>query len=165
VEDTESYSSAAVERAMKVQKVSLRAVAKKITWWQAAVGRELGLYRDRYFDCNVRHLREAGGRARARHWAELHVGEGGAAGRGLARGRKHGIHRKRRARRAPCRACCWASMATDWSVWPHRCHSPSKSLVNYNHTISFSQFTRMLGEDFAPGYWVERTRLLGTKSF
>jgi len=36
-----SYSKAAVERAMKVQEVMLRAWAKKITWWQAAeiVGR------------------------------------------------------------------------------------------------------------------------------
>ena len=31
-----SYSMAAVERAMKVQEVMLRAMAKKITWWQAA---------------------------------------------------------------------------------------------------------------------------------
>src|SRR2546422_852086 len=30
------YSKAAMERAMKVQEVILRAVAKKITWWQAA---------------------------------------------------------------------------------------------------------------------------------
>jgi transposase len=32
----DSYSKAAVERAMKVQEVILRAMAKKITWWQAA---------------------------------------------------------------------------------------------------------------------------------
>ena len=32
----DSYSKAAVERAMKVQEVMLRAMAKKITWWQAA---------------------------------------------------------------------------------------------------------------------------------
>jgi hypothetical protein len=31
-----SYPKAAVERAMKVQEVILRAMAKKITWWQAA---------------------------------------------------------------------------------------------------------------------------------
>lgn len=31
-----SYTRAAVERAMKVQEVILRAMAKKITWWQAA---------------------------------------------------------------------------------------------------------------------------------
>ena len=30
------YSQAAMERAMKVQEVLLRAMAKKITWWQAA---------------------------------------------------------------------------------------------------------------------------------
>jgi hypothetical protein len=32
----ESYSKAAMERAMKVQEVILRAMAKKISWWQAA---------------------------------------------------------------------------------------------------------------------------------
>src|SRR6266545_7324147 len=94
------YSKAAVERTMKVQEVILRAMAKKITWWQAAeiigisdrqmrrwqqryeefgydglfdrrrgqpspkrvplaqVERVLGLYRDRYFDLNVRHFHE-----------------------------------------------------------------------------------------------------------
>jgi len=31
-----SYTQAAMERTMKVQEVILRAVAKKITWWQAA---------------------------------------------------------------------------------------------------------------------------------
>jgi len=30
------YSKAAMERAMKVQEVILRALAKEITWWQAA---------------------------------------------------------------------------------------------------------------------------------
>src|SRR3970040_2283627 len=30
------YSEAAMERAMKVQEVILRAMAKRITWWQAA---------------------------------------------------------------------------------------------------------------------------------
>ena len=32
----ESYPRAAVERAMKVQEVVLRAIAKKITWWRVA---------------------------------------------------------------------------------------------------------------------------------
>jgi hypothetical protein len=32
----ESYPGAAVERAMKIQEVILRAIAKKITWFQAA---------------------------------------------------------------------------------------------------------------------------------
>ena len=36
MEDMLVYSKAAVERAMRVQEVILRAMAKKITWWQAA---------------------------------------------------------------------------------------------------------------------------------
>ena len=48
----DSYSKAAVERAMKVQEVTL-AVAKKITWWQAAeiIGisdRQMRRWRERY---------------------------------------------------------------------------------------------------------------------
>jgi hypothetical protein len=31
-----SYTKAAMQRAMKVQEVILRAMAKRITWWQAA---------------------------------------------------------------------------------------------------------------------------------
>jgi hypothetical protein len=31
-----SYSKAAMERAMKAQEAILRAIAKKITWWQTA---------------------------------------------------------------------------------------------------------------------------------
>jgi len=36
MQDMFSYAQAAMERAMKAQKVILRAMAKKITWWQAA---------------------------------------------------------------------------------------------------------------------------------
>jgi hypothetical protein len=36
MEDMISYTEAAMERAMKVEEVILRAVARKITWWQAA---------------------------------------------------------------------------------------------------------------------------------
>src|ERR1700740_1841769 len=96
----EAYPRAAMERAMKVQDVMLQAMAKKITWWQAAeilgisdrhlrrwreryaefgfrglfdrrrgrpspkrvpvavVERVLGLYRERYFDLNLRHFHE-----------------------------------------------------------------------------------------------------------
>src|SRR6202051_3021940 len=32
----DSYTQAAMERAMKVQEVMLQAMSKKITWWQAA---------------------------------------------------------------------------------------------------------------------------------
>jgi transposase len=49
------YSEAAWERAMKVQEVILRALAKRITWWQAAEilgmsGRSLRRLRQRYED-------------------------------------------------------------------------------------------------------------------
>jgi len=96
----DSYSKAAMERAMKIQEVLLRAMAKKITWWLAAeilgfsdrhlrrireryeqfgyesmfdkrrsqpcpkrvplatVEKVLALYREQYFDLNVRHFHE-----------------------------------------------------------------------------------------------------------
>jgi transposase len=135
------YRKAAVERAMKVQEVILRAMAKKITWWQAAeilglsdrsmrrwreryeefgydglfdrrqgkpspkrvpvalVEQVLGLYRDRYFDLNVRHFHE---KLHAEHgvdlsytWVKLALQGAGL----VTRGRKRGVHRKRRPRR------------------------------------------------------------------
>ncbi len=48
-----SYSKAAMERAMKVQEVILRAMAKRITWWQAAEimgisDRHMRRWRERY---------------------------------------------------------------------------------------------------------------------
>jgi transposase len=137
----ESYSRAAMERAMKVQEVILRAVAKKITWWQAAeiigisdrhmrrwreryeefgfrglfdrrrgkpspkrapmavVERVLELYREKYFDLNVRHFHE---KLAAEHQIELSYSwvKGVLQGAGLmARGRKRGVHRQRRPRR------------------------------------------------------------------
>lgn len=126
---------------MKVQEVMLRAMARKITWYQAAeilgitdrhlrrwreryeqfgfdgvldrrrcrpsekrvpletVERVLGLYRDQYFDFNVRHFHE---KLRAQHGIGLSYSWVKAAlqGAGLvARGRKRGVHRKRRPRR------------------------------------------------------------------
>jgi transposase len=137
----DSYSQAAMERAMKVQEVILRAMAKKITWWQAAeiigisdrsmrrwreryeehgydglfdrrrgqpspkrvplavVEQVLGLYRERYFDLNVRHFHE---KLVAEHGMELSYTWVKAAlqGAGLVkRGRKRGVHRQRRPRR------------------------------------------------------------------
>jgi transposase len=137
----ESYSKAAMERAMKVQEVILRAMAKKITWWQAAeiigisdrsmrrwrerleefgydglfdrrrgrpspkrvplvtVEQVLGLYRDRYFDLNIQHFHEKLG---AQHGIRLSYSwvKQALQGAGLvARGRKRGVHRKRRERR------------------------------------------------------------------
>src|ERR1700751_2765084 len=136
-----SYPKAAMERAMKVQEVILRALAKKITWWQAAeiIGisdrqmlrwRErhqefgydglfdrrrgkpspkrvplgvvepwLGLYPDRSTVLSVRHFHE---KLRAEHEIELSYSwvKQALQGAGLvARGRKRGVHRKRRPRR------------------------------------------------------------------
>jgi len=137
----DSYTQAAVERAMKVQEVMLQAMGKKITWWQAAeilgisdrhmrrwreryeqfgfrglfdrrrgrpsvkrvppavIERVLALYRDRYFDFNVRHFHE---KLRSEHQIELSYSwvKGILQGAGLvARGGKRGVHRKRRPRR------------------------------------------------------------------
>jgi transposase len=135
------YSKAAMERAMKVQEVILRALAKKITWWQAAeiigisdrqmrrwheryqefgydglfdrrrgqpspkrvplatVEQVLGLYRDRYFDLNVQHFHE---KLREEHQIGLSYSwvKQALQGAGMVkRGRKRGVHRKRRERR------------------------------------------------------------------
>jgi transposase len=136
-----SYSKAAVERAMKIQEVLLRAMARKITWWQAAeilgfsdrhlrrireryqefgyesmfdkrrgqpspkrvlfarVEKVLALYRDQYFDLNVRHFHE---KLREQHEVELSYTwvKSVLQGAGLvARQRQRGVHRKRRPRR------------------------------------------------------------------
>ena len=140
-ESVETYPRAAVERAMKVQEVILRAMAKKITWWQAAeiigisdrqmrrwreryeehgydglidrrrgrpsqkrvpleqVEQVLGLYRERYFDLNVRHFHE---KLREQHaielsytWVKLALQGAGL----VSKARKRGVHRRRRERR------------------------------------------------------------------
>ncbi|HEV2689108.1 MAG TPA: ISNCY family transposase [Bryobacteraceae bacterium] len=135
------YPKAAMERAMKVQEVILRALAKKITWWQAAeiigisdrsmrrwreryqefgydglmdrrrgkpsrrripvetVERVFALYREKYFDLNVQHFHEKlqpeHGIALSYTWVKQALQGAGL----VARGRKRGVHRKRRARR------------------------------------------------------------------
>ena len=136
-----SYSEAAMERAMKVEEVILRAIARKITWWQAAeiigisdrqmrrwreryeqfgirglydrrrgrpspkrvplaeVEKVLQLYREQYFDLNVRHYHE---KLVGEHQVPLSYSwvKGLLQGAGLvAKGRKRGAHRKRRPRR------------------------------------------------------------------
>ena len=55
------YSEAAMERTMKIQEVILRAMAKRITWWQAAEilgisDRQMRRWRRRY---EVARLRRA----------------------------------------------------------------------------------------------------------
>jgi transposase len=137
----DSYWKAAMERAMKIQEVILRAMARKITWFQAAeilgfsdrhlrrireryqefgydglfdrrrgkpspkrVPRAtgeavLGLYREKYFDLNVRHFHE---QRKGEHQIDLSYSWVKAAlqGAGLAaRARKRGLHRRRRQRR------------------------------------------------------------------
>ena len=139
--DMKHYSEAAVERTMKIQEVILRAVAKKMTWVQAAevigitdrqmrrwkgryerygydglfdrrrgqpsprrvpldtVEKVLGLYRERYFDLNVRHFHEKLQEEHDVHlsyvWVKLALQGAGL----VAKGRKRGVHRKRRPRR------------------------------------------------------------------
>jgi transposase len=126
---------------MKVQEVILRAMGKKINWWQAAEiigisdrqmrrwreryeehgydglidrrrGRPsqkrvplaqaeqvLGLYREKYFDLNVRHFHEKLGAEHGIHlsytWVKLALQGAGL----VAKAGKRGIHRKRRERR------------------------------------------------------------------
>jgi hypothetical protein len=65
----------------------------------ATVEQVLGLYRDRYFDLNVQHFHE---KLRAEHQIELSYTwvKQALQGAGLvAKGRKRGVHRKRRERR------------------------------------------------------------------
>ena len=135
------YSPAAMERTRKVQEVILRALAKRITWLEAArilgisdrqmrrwkvryqlkgydglwdrrrqspsprrvavevVEQVLGLYREKYFDFNVRHFHE---KLREEHGIRLSYSWVKAAlqGAGLvARRKPRGVHRKRRERR------------------------------------------------------------------
>jgi transposase len=135
------YPKTAMERMMKIQEVLLRAMAGKITWFQAAeilgfsdrhvrrireryqefgydglFDRRLGkpspkrvplatvelvlrLYREQYFDLNVRHFHE---KLQAEHQIDLSYTWVKAAlqGAGLvARARKRGVHRQRRERR------------------------------------------------------------------
>src|SRR5450755_4819095 len=65
----------------------------------ATVEQVLGLYRDRYFDLNVQHFHE---KLREQHQIELSYTwvKQALQGAGLvAKGRKRGVHRKRRERR------------------------------------------------------------------
>ena len=135
------HSEAAWERTVKVQDVILRAVARRITWWQAAeilgisdrsmrrwkgryeeygydglLDRRKGkpspkrvplaeaeevlrLYQERYSDLNGRHfhekLKEEHGIGLGYTWVKLALQ---GAGR-VKKGRKRGVHRKRRPRR------------------------------------------------------------------
>jgi transposase len=138
---SQQYPAAETERMMKLQDVLLKAMAKKITWWDAAeiigvtdrtmrrwrerlethgysglvdrrkgrpsdrqvpvakVEEVLGLYRDTYFDLNIRHFHE---KLREEHGIELSYTfvQKALQGAGLvARGRRRHKHRRRRERR------------------------------------------------------------------
>src|SRR2546422_9293680 len=83
-----SYTQAAMERAMKVQEVILRAMAKRITWWQAAeiIGisdRQMRRWRERYEEFGYDgFVRPAAGQALAETGAG---GAGGASAGALSR--------------------------------------------------------------------------------
>jgi transposase len=137
----ESYPGAAVERAMKIEEVLLRATAGKIMWWQAAemIGisdrqlrrwrkryedsgydglldrrrgvpssrrvpkaqakQVLDLYREQYFDLNVRHFHEKLGEEHQIRLSYTWVKQA-LQGAGLVKRKsKRGVHRKRRERR------------------------------------------------------------------
>src|SRR5579864_1659951 len=71
MQSMEAYPKAAMERAMKVQDVMLQAMAKKITWWQAA--EILGI--------SDRHMRAVAGALRGRGLQRV---AGPAAGQAFA---------------------------------------------------------------------------------
>jgi transposase len=138
---SKQYSAAETERMMKLHDVLLKAMAKKITWWEAAeiigvtdrtmrrwrerlerdgysglvdrrkarpsdkrvplaaVEELLRLYREVYFDLNMRHFHE---KIREQHGIKLSYTfvQKALQGAGLvARGRKRRKHRRRRERR------------------------------------------------------------------
>ena len=76
MEDMVSYLKAAMERAKKIQEVMLRAMAKKITWWQAAEiagisDRSMRRWREHYEEFGYDGLFDRGGdspRPRGFHW-------------------------------------------------------------------------------------------------
>jgi transposase len=141
VETPEQYSAAETERMMKLQDVLLKAMARKIRWWDAAeiigvtdrtmrrwrerleaqgysglvdrrkgkpsdkrvplarVEEVLRLYREEYFDLNIRHFHE---KLSEEHGIELSYTwvQKALQGAGLvARGKRRGKHRRRRERR------------------------------------------------------------------
>lgn len=141
MESPKRYPAAEVERMMKLQDVLLKAMAKKITWWEAAeiigvtdrtmrrwrerleehgysglgdrrkgkpsdrrvplalVEEVLRLYREVYFDLNIRHFHE---KLSEKHGIQLSYTwvQKALQGAGLvARGRKRRKHRRRRERR------------------------------------------------------------------
>ncbi len=139
-ESMEIYPITAMERAMKLQEVLLRATSGKIKWWQAAeligiserqlrrrrkryeeegyqglldrrqkpssrrVAKKqaeevLSLYRDKYFDLNVRHFHEKLGEEHQIGLSYTWVKQALQAAGLVKRKSRRGVHRKRRERR------------------------------------------------------------------
>jgi transposase len=154
VDTPQQYSAAETERMMKLQDVLLKAMAKKIRWWDAAeiigvtdrtmrrwrerleaegysglvdrrkgkpsdkrvplarVEEVLRLYREEYFDLNIRHFHEKLGEE---HGIELSYTwvQKALQGAGLvARGKRRGKHRRRRERRPMAGSCCTSTAAS-----------------------------------------------------
>src|SRR2546426_10202063 len=85
----EAYPRAAMERAMKVQDVMLQAMAKKITWWQAAEilgisDRPMRRWRERYVEEGYNGLLD---RRRGKPPRRRVPGATGGEGVGLYRGK------------------------------------------------------------------------------
>ena len=137
----EQIPAGELERAVNVQDVMLQAVAKKITWWQAAeilgisertmrrwkfgyekhglrglfdkrrgkpswkraaaaeLEKVLSLYRDQYYDFNVRHFHEKLVEKHDIHWSYTWVKNVLQSAGLIRKSRKRQPHRKRRARR------------------------------------------------------------------
>src|ERR1019366_1856379 len=93
----EIYPRTAAERAMKLQEVLLRATSGKIKWWQAE--EVLRLYRDQYFDLNVRHFHEKLSEEHQIGLSYTWVKQALQAAGLVKRKAKRGVHRKRRERR------------------------------------------------------------------
>src|SRR5260370_5341311 len=90
----ESYTRAAVERAMRVQDVMLQAMAKKITWWQAAEilgisDRHMRRWRERYEREGYNGLMDRRRGKPSRRRGEL---AGGGEGLALYRGEEFGMN-------------------------------------------------------------------------
>ena len=149
------YSAAETERMMKLQDVLLKAMARKIRWWDAAeiigvtdrtmrrwrerleaegysglvdrrkdkpsdkrvplarVEEVLGLYRDVYFDLNIRHFHEKLSE-QTRYRAEYTWVQKALQGAGLvARGPKRRANTGGGESDGPCRGCCCTSTAAN----------------------------------------------------
>src|SRR5207302_11082333 len=76
----EAYPRAAMERAMKVQDVMLQAMAKKITWWQAAEilgisDRHMRQWRERYVEEGYNGLLDRRRGKPSRRWVPVATAE------------------------------------------------------------------------------------------